>query len=78
MVALFCLLSGVSEVHTNYTTPSAKRILTQADVKLVYASEGDFIFNNDSTGQCPMDSTLNGIADHNEGFARLKEKFYNK
>jgi iron complex outermembrane receptor protein len=71
-------LGGVSEVHTNYTTPSAKRILAQAGVKLVYASEGDFIFNNDSTGQCPMDSTLNGIADHNEGFARLKEKFYNK
>lgn len=51
MVALFCLLSGVSEVHTNYTTPSAKRILAQAGVKLVYARKGDFIFNNN--GQCP-------------------------
>lgn len=71
-------LGGVSEVHTNYATHSGKRILEQAGVKLIYAREGDFIFNNDSTGQCPMDSTLNGIADHNEGFARLKEKFYNK
>ena len=69
---------GVSEVHTNYATQSAKRILAQAGVKLVYASEGDFIFNNDSTKQCPMDSTLNGIADHKEGLERLKEKFYNK
>ena len=69
---------GVREVHTNYATQSAKRILAQAGVKLVYASEGDFIFNNDSTGQCPMDSTLNGIADHKEGLERLKAKFYNK
>lgn len=71
-------LGGVREVHTNYATHSGKRILEQAGVKLVYAREGDFIFNNDSTGQCPMDSTLKGIADHNQGFALLKEKFYNK
>ena len=71
-------LGGVREVHTNYATHSGKRILEQAGVKLVAVREGDFIFNNDSTGQCPMDSTLNGIADHNQGFALLKEKFYNK
>ena len=69
---------GVSEVHTNYATQSAKRILEQAGIKLVYVTEGDIIFNRDSTGQCPMDSTLNGIADHQQGFALLKEKFYNE
>lgn len=69
---------GVSEVHTNYATQSAKRILEQAGIKLVYATEGDIIFNRDSTGQCPMDSTLNGIADHRQGFELLKEKFYNE
>ena len=69
---------GVSEVHTNYATQSAKRILEQAGVKLVYVREGDMIYRTDSTGQCPMDSTLNGIADHRQGFELLKEKFYNK
>lgn len=69
---------GVSEVHTNYATKSAKRILEQAGVKLVYVREGDMIYRTDSTGQCPMDSTLNGIADHRQGFELLKEKFYNK
>ena len=69
---------GVSEVHTNYATQSAKRILEQAGVKLVYVREGDMIYRTDSTGQCPMDSTLNGIADHNQGFELLKEKFYNE
>ncbi|MBO7124707.1 MAG: DUF1893 domain-containing protein [Bacteroidales bacterium] len=69
---------GVREVHTNYATQSAKRILEQAGVKLVYAREGDMIYRVDSTGQCPMDSTLNGIADHNQGFELLKEKFYNE
>lgn len=69
---------GVSEVHTNYATQSAKRILEQAGVKLVYVREGDMIYRTDSTGQCPMDSTLNGIADHRQGFELLKEKFYNE
>lgn len=69
---------GVREVHTNYATQSAKRLLEQAGVKLVYAREGDMIYRVDSTGQCPMDSTLNGIADHNQGFELLKEKFYNE
>ena len=69
---------GVREVHTNYVTLPAKKILEQAGVKLVSASEGDIIFNNDSTGRCPMDSTLNGITTAEQGFEILKTKFYNK
>jgi|GEM_PF-136173 len=69
---------GVSEVHTNYATHSAKKILEQAGVKLVYAKDGDIIFNRDSTGRCPMDSSLANISDHKQGFELLKERFYNK
>jgi len=70
--------SGVREVHTNYVTRPAKKILEQAGVKLVAASEGDIIFNHDSTGRCPMDSTLNGITTAEQGLEILKTKFYNK
>lgn len=67
---------GVREVHTNYVTRAAKKILEQAGVKLVAANEGDIIFNRDSTGRCPMDSTLNGITTAEQGFEILKTKFY--
>ena len=68
---------GVREVHTNYVTHQGKQILRQAGVGLVYAEEGDYIYNRTGTAQCPMDSVLNYISSPQEGFEILTTQFYN-
>ncbi len=75
--AMLLICGGVKEVHTNYATTDAIKLLKKAGIKTYYAQEGEMIFNRDRTGQCPMDASLNGITDPQKGFEILKNKFYN-
>ncbi|MBQ7449581.1 MAG: DUF1893 domain-containing protein [Paludibacteraceae bacterium] len=59
--AALMIEGGVKEVHTNLICSPALKLLNDAKVKVVYAEEVPMILNRDRSGQCPIDSQIDGV-----------------
>lgn len=71
--AFLYVLLGVSAVHANVISATAKEVLERYNVNLSYDILVDYIRNRTNDGFCPMESATMNCSSPEEALAKIRE-----
>ena len=71
--AALMILGGVKGVRTEVVSTPALKMLTDNGIKVVFDTEVPYVENRRKTGQCPLDSRLQGVSTADESWPIIEQ-----
>lgn len=76
--AYLALYAGVKQIYTHQISEGGLHILQQNGIEVFYDNAVPYIYNRMQTGQCPMESSLEGVTTVEEAWQTLDRFIKNR